>query len=214
MKCNICDGNITIIDDLQQNKKYDLCDNCQIIQLEEKYIIHEQKEKAQYENHNNNFQSNGYVKMFEDFLDYFWMNLSKDCVNALEFGSGPGPVLAKILTDKGLSVDCYDKFYQSEKVYVSKKYDIITSTEVFEHLHNPIETLKLFKNHLKKDGIIAIMTLFHNNNTDEFLKWWYRRDPTHITFYTPYSFEVLANMCGLRILKHDNKRIIVLTSLE
>ena len=212
MKCKICSNVTNTIIDNNLGKVYDVCPHCQLVTLEKKYFVDKAQEKSQYENHNNSFESKGYVKMFEDFLDYFWDNLNQSSTIALDFGSGPGPVLAEILKNRGLHVDTYDKFYQPVCVYENKKYDLITSTEVFEHLENPIETLLLLKEHLKESGIIAIMTLFHNNNSRDFLNWWYKRDPTHITFYTPKTFEIMALMCGLNILKCDDKRIIIFTS--
>jgi len=212
MKCKICSNVINTITDDNLGKVYKICSSCQLIALEKNCFIDEIQEKAQYENHNNSFESKGYVKMFENFLDYFWDDLKKDYTEVLDFGSGPGPVLAQILQNRGLHVDIYDKFYQPNKIYENKKYDLITSTEVFEHLENPLEVLLDLKKHLKKGGVIAIMTLFHNTSSKDFLNWWYRRDPTHITFYTPKTFEVMASMCGLNILKCDDKRIIILGS--
>ncbi len=212
MKCKICNSSIKIIKTYDNDKIYRYCKECQAISLEEDFIVDKAKERAQYENHNNSFESKGYVRMFEDFLDYFWHDLDKNAINALDFGSGPGPVLAQIMENRALHVEVYDKFYQPEPIYKDKKYDLITSTEVFEHLQNPLEVLKLFKKHLKKGGLIAIMTLFHDNNEENFQKWWYRRDPTHILFYTPKTFEVLADMCGLKTLKCDNRRIVVFIS--
>ncbi len=211
MKCKICHTNTKILRDNLTKEIYEICSHCEAISLQDKFIVTKKREKAQYENHNNSFESRGYVEMFEKFLDYFWQNLDKNATNALDFGSGPGPVLAQILKSKALHVDTYDKFYQPEELYKDKKYDLITSTEVFEHLQNPLDTLCLFKKHLKKGGLIAIMTLFHDNNEENFWKWWYRRDPTHILFYTPKTFEVLADMCGLKILKCDDRRVVVLT---
>ncbi|MCF6172329.1 MAG: class I SAM-dependent methyltransferase [Campylobacteraceae bacterium] len=209
MKCIICNNTTKTLKDEAQKKIYHCCPNCQAIMLDKSFLVDKNCENAQYDNHNNNFESLGYVKMFEDFLDYFWDDFEKyDIQNGLDFGSGPGVVLAEILKNRNFQIDTYDKFYQPNKIYKNKNYNLITSTEVFEHLQNPIEILTLFKKHLKKDGIIAIMTLFHDNNQENFLKWWYRRDPTHILFYTPKTFEILASMCGLNILKHDNKRII------
>ncbi len=214
MNCKICKNDTTTLQDVAQKKAYQVCENCQAIMLGDNFLVTKDREKAQYENHNNTFESKGYVKMFEDFLDFFWDDLDINKTTALDFGSGPGPVLSQILEKKGLHVDIYDKIYQPKKVFIDKKYDLITSTEVFEHLQNPQEILMQFKKQLKPSGLIAIMTLFHDNNSENFLKWWYRRDPTHISFYTPKTFEVLANMCGLKVLKHDNSRVIILTSLK
>jgi len=212
MKCKICHTNTKILKNNSIKETYEICPHCEAISLQDKFIVTQQREKAQYENHNNSFESKGYVEMFEKFLDYFWQNLDKNATNALDFGSGPGPVLAQILENRSLHVDIYDKFYQPKKPYKNKKYDLITSTEVFEHLQDPLKILKLLKRHLEKGGQIAIMTLFHDNNEESFWKWWYRRDPTHILFYTPKTFEVMADMCGLKVIKCDDKRIVVFTS--
>ncbi len=209
MKCKICNNATKTI--CNNNIFYESCSTCQAIILQKSFIVSDKREKAQYENHNNSFESKGYVEMFEKFLNYFWQNLAKNATDALDFGSGPGPVLAQIMENRALHVDIYDKFYQPKKIYLDRKYDLITSTEVFEHLQNPLDTLHLFKKHLKKGGLIAIMTLFHDNNEENFWNWWYRRDPTHILFYTPKTFEVMADMCGLKILKCDDRRVVVLT---
>lgn len=209
MKCKICDCDTKSFDDPQLKKQYHSCQNCECIALDPTYYLSLEKENALYNNHNNSLENEGYVKMFEDFLDYFWDELSSR-EKALDFGSGPTPVLSQLLQRRGVNVDCYDKFYQPLKCFETQSYDFITSTEVFEHLDDPQATLTLLSNHLKPKGIIALMTLFHQNDQDHFLTWWYRRDPTHIIFYTPKTFEILAKKCGLALIKTDGKRIAVL----
>ena len=209
MKCIICDCHTKVFDDPQLQKQYHYCQNCDCINLDTAYCLSLEKENSLYNNHQNSLENQGYVQMFEDFLDYFWNDLTcKD--KSLDFGSGPTPVLSQLLQKRGVHVDCYDKFYQPIKCFENQTYDFITSTEVFEHLNNPLETLRLLTKHLRPKGILAIMTLFHQNDQAHFLTWWYRRDPTHITFYTPKTLEVLANKCGLDIVRTDGKRIAVL----
>lgn len=210
MKCTICNTTTQSFDDLELKKTFYQCPNCELIFLDKKFHVNLQDEKTLYDFHNNSFEDLGYVKMFENFLDFFWKDIKNKTKTALEFGSGPGPVLYELLKRKDLEVDCYDKFYQPNKVYENKKYDLITSTEVFEHLEDPKGVLTLLTSHLNEGGVIALMTLFHTNKQSEFLKWWYRRDPTHITFFTPKSIEELAIECGLNVIKHDSKRVIVL----
>lgn len=209
MKCKICNFDTTVWNDLDQKKHYHHCQNCHCIALDVSYYLSLEKENALYNNHQNSLENKGYVKMFEDFLDYFWDDLlCKE--KALDFGSGPTPVLSQLLQKRAVTVDCYDKFYQPIKYFENQSYDFITSTEVFEHLEDPLSTLTLLSDHLKPQGIIVLMTLFHTNDKIDFLKWWYRRDPTHIIFYTPKTIEVIAEKCGLITIKTDEKRIIVL----
>ena len=208
MKCTICNNKVISFEDIEQKKTFFHCLYCELIFLDKKFYVSFEDEKKQYDYHENSLENEGYVKMFDDFLDYTLEGLHVKSV--LDFGSGPTPVLAELLKRRGLLVEHFDKFYQPKEVYKDKKYDLITSTEVFEHLENPKKILKFLANHLNPDGIIVIMTLFHSNKTEDFLKWWYRRDPTHITFFTPKSIEVMASECGLKTLKHDARRVILL----
>jgi hypothetical protein len=208
MKCKICNEIASSFEDKELGKIFYYCSKCEYIFLDKKFYKSASDEKKQYDQHNNSLKNQGYVKMFEDFLDFSCEN--EKIKSALDFGSGPTPVFAELLKKRALQVDYYDKFYQPKKIYENKSYDLITSTEVFEHLEHPKEILKLLTNHLKKRGKIAIMTLFHTNKQDDFLKWWYRRDPTHIGFFRPKTFEFLAKETNLRVSKCDDKRVIVL----
>ena len=70
----------------------------------------------------------------------------------------------------------------------SKTYDFVTACEVVEHLHNPqIELDRLF-NLLKPDGVLAIKTQFLPLK-DEFSDWYYKRDLTHVCFFSEQSFK-------------------------
>ncbi len=129
-------------------------------------------------------------------------------------GAGPGPVLAELLRKEGFQTDIYDKYFAPEKVYLNKKYDLITATEVFEHLKDPLSTLKLLKKHLNANGILAIMTLFHQNDDEHFKQWWYRRDSTHISFYTPKTLQYMADLLGMKIILVDDKNVCVMREIR
>jgi SAM-dependent methyltransferase len=208
MKCKICSTKTKHFEDDELKKTFFHCSCCELIFLDKKSFVTAQNEKKQYDQHNNSLENEGYVKMFDDFLDFSLEGVHVKTV--LDFGSGPTPVLAELLKQRGFLVDYFDKFYQPKKIYENKSYDLITTTEVFEHLENPKEVLNTLTKHLNPDGIISLMTLFHTNKQEDFLKWWYRRDPTHITFFTPKSIEFMASECGLKVLKTDNKRVIIL----
>ncbi len=126
----------------------------------------------------------------------------------LDFGSGPEPVLVQLLNrDYNFEIDHYDLHYSPKKVYINKKYNVVVSTEVIEHIKNPMETFKLIYELLESGGIFAFMTLYHYDDFDRFIKWWYRRDNTHISFYNDVTLEKIVNILGFRILYTDHKRI-------
>ena len=190
---------------------YYYCSYCEFISCEEGAIVRPGKEVALYKLHNNSMENEGYVNMFKEFIKVAVDPYGERIKKALDFGCGPGPVLASLLQQKGYDVDIYDLYFAPEKVYEHKSYDLITATEVFEHLQDPLQTAQLLKNHLNDQGILAIMTLFHPGDGVSFNNWWYRHDPTHISFYRPQTFTVLAEQLGLTVLNFDQKNVCVLT---
>jgi len=128
----------------------------------------------------------------------------------LDFGCGPEPVLAWLLERRGHPVDRYDLFFHKDEAYRTRQYDLITLTEVLEHLADPLGTLQALSQRLAPGGVFALMTLFHPNDRVKFADWWYRRDPTHVSFYTVKTLGELAGFLGMKILFSDAKNIIVL----
>ena len=207
--CKICNARTNSIEDVKKNLLYYRCSFCSFVSLEDTFMVDRLKEKAQYDQHNNSLENEGYVQMFEDFIDLSIEPYRENIQTVLEFGSGPEPVLSKLLERRGLEVDIYDLFYAPQKVYKGKQYDLISSTEVFEHLQKPLEVLETLVNHLNENAYIVLMTKFPPKDDKEFLAWWYRRDPTHISFFTPKSFEVMAEKVGLKVLKTFNGNIVI-----
>ncbi len=208
--CKICAAETIALQDLQFNHTYYSCQVCEFIFLEAKYRVCPEEEKERYLEHNNTLENKGYVKMFRDFMNSALSPYQTSIEKVLDFGCGPGPVLPLLLEEKGWSVDRYDPYFFPEKIYQGRRYDLITATEVFEHLCDPLETTSLLKEHLAFNGLLAIMTLFHPLDPEQFLKWWYRRDCTHISFFTPRTFDCLAKKLKMRVLLVEKNKICVL----
>ncbi|QOY51056.1 class I SAM-dependent methyltransferase [Candidatus Sulfurimonas baltica] len=212
--CKICAGDTVAITDEKSKKIYHKCSTCRYIFLDEQFYIDEEREKKHYDKHHNNFESLGYVKMFDELLDEFVEPHLQNIENALDFGCGEGEVLPILLERRGVTCDRYDLFYFPAKIYEDKKYNLICSTEVLEHLQNPLEILKKLLLHVEKNGYLLLMSAFHPNNDDKFLKWWYIRDITHIGFFDILTFEYLARELNLRIVKHNSKNTIMFEKLS
>lgn len=208
MNCKICDSDD--LDILDIKNKYYYCNNCQVIFIDSEEIVSPNKEEQRYEGHDNNHQNEGYVQMFEDFISEVieaHVDLDK-AEDVLEFGCGPGPVLADLLESKELKVDLYDPYFFPKKVFKNKKYDLITSTEVFEHFSDPVKEMELLSFHLKEGSYLAVMTSFHPG-PQKFKDWWYKWDPTHIVFYNIKTFEKLAAEFDLEIVYTDHEKYIL-----
>jgi len=206
-KCRVCGAGTKDFQDPQSRLEYYYCETCEFIFKAECAIVSVEEEKAEYDLHNNSYEDEGYVNMFREFLKKSVLPFTPPGKRALDFGSGPEPVLAKVLAvEYGYEPDIYDLFYSPDKVYQGKKYDLITCTEVVEHLREPLKYFELFKELLKEDGIVAIMTHFHPRDQDKFLKWFYRREHTHISFFAPKTMEYMAQTVNLKMIYTDNNK--------
>jgi hypothetical protein len=211
LSCKICGAKTREIRHNKLKTSYSQCKLCEFISKDENAIISSQEELKIYNYHNNSIENEKYVAYFKDFLDNAVLPHFNGARFGLDFGSGPSPVLAMILErDYGFDMDIHDLFYSPEKPYKDKQYNLITCTEVIEHLKNPLAYFRLFKELLHDGGILAIMTLFHPNNDIDFMDWFYVRDRSHISFYTPRTLEMIGELIGLKLIYHNGHRHAIL----
>jgi hypothetical protein len=190
---------------------YHICDYCGFISKDISDHVSALAQQIIYDSHNNSIQDPVYVEYFNHFLNEAVFPYVGNGKRGLDFGSGPSPVLAQILSETyGYNMDIYDLFYSTEKSYLNTTYDLITVTEVVEHLENPLDYFTLFREHLNEKGILAIMTHFHSNNDEDFLKWHYIRDRSHISFYNERTFEVIAEKMNMKAVYTNHKKFITL----
>ncbi|MFW6035989.1 MAG: class I SAM-dependent methyltransferase [Halothermotrichaceae bacterium] len=203
MKCILCGS-----EQIRRIKPeiYFRCNQCDLIFIDKQEIVSKEEEYKTYAQHENSFECKGYVEMFHRFINKVIKPYKSEISTALDFGCGNGPVLASLLEDEmNFKTDIYDPNFYPEKVYANKKYDLITSTEVFEHLKNPVKTLKLLYSHLSEQGLLAVMTSFHSS-IDDFAEWWYIRDKTHITFYSDKTFYWIEENMPFELVYMDGKK--------
>lgn len=211
MNCNICGTKVSKeikVKNRSWEKLYYHCENCDLIFIDQTHILKSDEELERYRSHNNSTEDPVYLAYFEKFISFAFNGL-KNISQILDYGSGPEPVLATVLKKQGYFVDIYDKYFSPEKVYKDKKYDMIVSTEVFEHIWDPIPVLKELKMHIKENGYMVIMTNFHTAKKLEFKRWWYIQDPTHISFYSPKTFSYIAKTLDFNIINNNDRNIIV-----
>ncbi|MBS3811395.1 MAG: class I SAM-dependent methyltransferase [Halanaerobiales bacterium] len=205
--CILCESEDLSLINLED--KYYYCNQCGLIFIERDALPNKKTELKNYQKHENTHDNDGYVNMFEDFYETLIKEHIDGIKNVLEYGCGPGPVLADILQNKGLDCVKYDPFFFPERGYINKKYDLITSTEVFEHFVNPKKEINGLIKLMKAGSFLAIMTLFHPG-VEKFKDWWYRRDRTHVVFYNLKTFQYIEKKYFLKILKTDEERLVLL----
>ncbi len=205
--CTLCGGqNIELFFENKQ-REFHRCGDCDLIFVPKQYFLSVNEEKEQYDFHQNSFENRGYI----EFLNQLCLPTQKFInpnANGLDFGSGPMPVLSQMFELSGFNMDIYDYFYATDIVVFEKKYDFITSTEVFEHLHNPLDEVKKLWNCLEVGGVLAIMTGMTQHISD-FKNWHYIRDLTHICFFSDKTFRFIASLLGGEIIFEENNVTIL-----
>jgi 2-polyprenyl-3-methyl-5-hydroxy-6-metoxy-1,4-benzoquinol methylase len=166
-------------------------------------------QKERYNLHTNDEEDAGYKAYFQRFLDFTLALVGKP-KNALDFGCGESTILSSMLESGGVACEYFDPIYHPESLNNSKKYELIVSTEVFEHLHQPREVFKDLVERLEKGGYLALQTQFHSNDVEVFKKWYYHQDPTHVVFFRAKTFEVLCAMFACSVVKDNGKNMIVI----
>lgn len=205
--CKICGSGTREILHEKSGVRYHCCAACEFISMDESFLLTAEEEKKRYDAHENSLEDPSYVEYFRRFIDAAVLNYCRAKGRGLDFGSGPSPVLATILAKEyGFTMDIHDPFYAPEKPFIGEKYDLVTCTEVVEHLEDPLVYFRMFAELLEKDGLLAIMTSFHPRDDEVFLNWHYRRDASHISFYTLRTMERIALETGLRIVYTDGAR--------
>jgi len=213
MKCLICDKECERFEDTRWRIEYYECYSCGFVMKSTKNFSSFSEQKQRYDLHNNNQESEGYRAYFERFVNFLLPHINQP-QNALDFGCGASSLLAQILTHNQISTDFYDPIYHPKEVYKDKKYDLIVSVEVFEHLHTPKEIFKMLVDHLNPKGYLAIQTAFYAEDRERFLNWHYRLDPTHVLFFSLKSLAVLATEFEMKIIKSDVKQMILMQKIN
>lgn len=208
-KCAFCGHKTTAFYDEWLKQTAWRCQACHAVFKDPKVYLSSTLEKARYDTHNNTIDNEGYVQYLTTFMDQAVKPFIEEG-SALDYGCGPGPVLGELLTRRGFDVSNYDPFYAPNEALLNKKYDLITLTEVLEHVFDPNKVFQTLAQALKPEGILAVMTSFVPRSNEDYLTWWYKRDATHVVFYHLKSFEALAERYGLTMLHTDHQKIITL----
>jgi len=212
MHCHICEEQTELFVDNKTNITYYHCTACEYIFKSSECYQDFTVQKERYDLHTNDEYDKGYIAYFQRFLDFVLPHIVKNQdidMMALDFGCGKSSILSSMLQKKGIYCDYYDPIYHS---YLDKnrKYNLIVSTEVFEHLHNPKDIFEKLVGRLEEGGYLAIQTQFHTNNIEAFKKWYYHQDRTHIVFFTVKTFKILAKLYGCEYIEDNGKNMILL----
>lgn len=187
-------------------RKHFCCAECGMINTEERYFLTREEEKKRYLLHENN----PFDKAYRDFL----MKAVSPALTyitreqeGLDYGAGPGPALSVILKEKGYKCADYDPFFFD--VLPEKQVGFIFATEVIEHFFFPKEEVKKMRELLLPGGFLTLMTQRYSS-LENFEKWYYARDDSHVAFYHKKTFDLICEKFGFKKLFDDGERVVIL----
>ncbi|MEL6811495.1 MAG: class I SAM-dependent methyltransferase [Bacteroidota bacterium] len=183
MKCPLCE-----IEDTQQrirSPQFYNCPNCGSVFRSPEHYISAEEEKARYLTHNNNVEDERYQNFVSPIVKAVTHSFDYQS-SGLDFGAGTGPVISKLLTDKGYQMTLWDPFFHPDRSVLDSRYDFIVCCEVMEHFHHPKEEFLLMKRLLKPNGKLFCKTELLTPKKD-FEDWYYKNDTTHVIFYSPQN---------------------------
>ena len=204
--CPLCSGNSTHYHTFRQ-RVFLQCAFCLSVFTHPDHYLSPAEEQAHYECHVNNPDDLRYQK----FVSPITNSILKDfgtTDKGLDFGSGTGSPIVKVLGDNSYDISQYDLYFHNDTEKLNQKYNYIACSEVAEHFKEPHKEFSLLRNLLLPDGKLYLMTEMFDENRD-FESWYYKTDPTHVFLYHAKAFEWIKENFGFKNVIID-KRLIIL----
>ena len=187
---------------------YHRCTCCDLRFLDPAHRLPGAEEKARYLLHQNDITDPRYRAFVTPLHDHVTARVPKGAVG-LDFGSGTGPVLADMLQKSGYEVKLFDPIFHPDTKNLEQKYDFIVASEVVEHLFDPHAEFGRLKVLISDGGLLALMTSLYKPNID-FARWHYRRDPTHVAFYSRQALLWVRNNFKFKDIHFAEPNIVLL----
>ncbi|GJL78651.1 MAG: methyltransferase [Nitrospinaceae bacterium] len=119
----------------------------------------------------------------------------------LDFGSGSGEMTREFLK-RGYAITPLEPMihgYLEDQNYPAR-FDVVIAVEVLEHLLDPWHEIREIEKVLAPRGIVIFSTLLTNefihrpDAADHFKSWWYKDDPTHVSFFCNHVLSKMADI--------------------
>jgi hypothetical protein len=178
-------------------RRFFRCPVCRIIAVGQDDLPDRATERKRYLQHNNDVDDPDYRAFLARLWDPVRLLLS-DGATGLDYGAGPGPALVAMMRQDGFVAEGYDPIFAPQTDLLKRKYGFIVCTETFEHMHRPGDEFSRLDGLIRPGGLLGVMTAFAPE-LEEFENWYYRRDPTHVAFYSAETMKWIAGRMSWRL---------------
>ncbi len=213
--CLLCGSNLVEKREISAKSQgsilYGRCGECEYIFMDPAQRLSAEAERKRYELHENE-ESAGYRQFLKPVVDVVLELEACRFLEGLDFGCGPSRYLRDLFAEHSILVETYDPFFKDDPSLLQRSYDFVTCTEVFEHLYEPARAIEQLSRLVRSGGLLLVMTSMPPPFPEAFAKWSYRRDVTHVGFFSRTSFEFIARRWGFELILAE-KNLFVLKRL-
>ena len=193
--CRICNSPSILF--FQDERSFYKCPECRLIFSEDfpGKADEEKHYKTQWATTDPDFWK-GQVDVLVQLIDNY-----RTPKHILDFGSGSGE-MTREFQKRGYDITPLEPMihgYLKDQHY-SPRFDVVIAVEVLEHLPDPWNEIREIENVLVPDGIVIFSTLLTNAFIDlpdaanHFKDWWYKDDPTHVSFFCNHVLSKMADI--------------------
>lgn len=198
--CRVCDSSAYKV--FEDSRPFFVCKNCGLIFTE--CSLTPEEIKNHYQNQYGN--SFDWTKEAKAVLDVVRFAVTPRKI--FDFGSGAG-FLTDAFGSMGFEVGSYEPMlhgdFRSENY--NNGYDLVILNEVIEHVEDVMQVFDNLYSVTKPGGIVFISTMMTDTITsvsgnfqELFKNWWYKDDPTHVSFFCQRTFGSLCARYQLQML--------------
>ncbi len=205
--CPLCQSEAVEHFHRDKKRNFRRCIHCLLVFVSSPERLTLEEERQQYDLHQNVVDDPEYRRFLSKIFIPITAIIAAPAA-VLDFGCGPGPALAQMFQEKGYESEVYDPYFYADTKVLEQRYQIITLTEVIEHLFHPLDELLRLRNLLLPGGVIGIMTK-RLADKESFANWHYKNDPTHVCFYSDKTFHWLARHLGMTLEFCGNDSLIL-----
>lgn len=204
MHCPLCTSKQTVLFESDKKREYRQCSHCSLIFVPTHQLPTHDAERKRYDEHNNNYEDKQYRRYLSTKIeDIKQLGIDLSMGPILDFGAGKEAVMTKLLNEEGHDATAYDPLYAMDDLSKAP-FSLIIMNEVIEHLHDPATILDQLVSLLAPQGFLYINTEL-TDTTNDFKRWWYRSDPTHVHFYAEQTMHYLAHKFSLHLRSNNHK---------
>lgn len=203
--CPLCSAAPSNEITIRGKRRFDVCGGCGLVYARRAELPSAEARRERYLLHRNGSEDAGYCAFLRRAIDAALPHL-RPGARGLDFGCGPAPTLSRLAEAAGIRMTDYDPLFRN--VRLEPPYDVVFSTECFEHFDDPAAEMARIRGLLEDGGILSVMTEAWDECTD-FERWHYASDPTHIAFYSSRTFDYVCRAFGFELAGGDGKRVFV-----